>query len=118
MLAGESQSRKQCSTPSHPILPALLICQTGFRNLLYLFPRFWANDSTVQFFKPFPALIELRTFGFASPDGLIRSTQNFFRNLSGHFVHMDSARSLSEKSEGPQPAPEPNCRILFHLVRS
>jgi hypothetical protein len=75
------------------------IRQSGFRDLLYLFPRLWANDSTVQFFKPFPALVELRASGFTSPDGFICSTENLFRYRSGYFVHVCSRKQFVRKDQ-------------------
>src|SRR5580704_5188894 len=79
----------------------LSIRQGGLRNLLYLFPGLRANDSTVQFFEPFPALVELRASGFTSPDGFICSTENLFRYRSGYFVHICSCKQFVRKEQRP-----------------
>ncbi len=87
--------------------------QSGLRNLLYLFPRLWANDSTVQFFKPFPALVELRASGFTSPDGFICSTENLFRYRSGYFVHVCSCKQFVRKEQSPATCTNGLTRRIF-----
>src|SRR5260221_2829268 len=80
------------------------LCQSGFRNFLYLFPGLWTDDSAIQFLNSFPALIEFWAFGFTSLNWPVRSNQNLFRYPSGHFIHNRSRYSLTGIRKYPQPS--------------